>query len=143
MEGPYKATYRGPNRGGWDVAKDDGPVGLTKDQAEFVAAVLNLQHLNPMMALTTEFLTDALEALVERDRGSVWRPIETAPRSAGLTKNRYVLVRGPSGYVGTKHFVVLAYHDDQYRPRDPWRLIDNSALSDFGWVPEEWAEVPK
>lgn len=73
---------------------------------------------------------------------SAWRPIATAPESGFGRPRHYVLVRGPSGMVGTKHFVVKAYKDAEYRPNDPWRLVDNGALSDFGWEPDEWMEVP-
>lgn len=118
-------------------------VSFTRSQAEFVAAVLNLAAVNGEKILSTEFLTDALKAMSERDRGTPWRPIATAPRSAGSPAVHCVLVRGPSQMRGVKHFVVLAYHDDHYRPLDPWRLIDNSALSDFSWVPEEWMEIPE
>jgi hypothetical protein len=80
--------------------------------------------------------------LREARAASAWKPISTAPKS-GIGKRVYILVRGPSGMQDTRHFVVSAYHDSHYRPLDPWRMIDNSALSDFGWEPTEWMEIPK
>lgn len=80
--------------------------------------------------------------LVERIEHSAWQPIDTAPRSGFGKPRRYVLVRGPSGTVGTDHDVILAYHDAEYRPHDPWRDVNNDALSDFGFEPTEWMEVP-
>ncbi len=65
-----------------------------------------------------------------------WRPIASVP------KKRLVLVRGASGMGRNSTFYVAAYFDDEYRPLDPWRMVDNSALSDFGWVPVEWMELP-
>lgn len=117
-------------------------VSFTQAQAETVAAILNLAEINGEKILMIEWLTDALAAMNRRDRGTAWRPIVTAPRSGFGNPRRFVLTRGPSGYTTTDKFVVLAYHDAEYRPHDPWRMLDNSALSDFGWVPEEWAEVP-
>jgi len=118
-------------------------VHFTEAQAKFVAAVMNLAEIAGDEIFSTEWMMNAVKTLAERKRGSPWRPIETAPHSAGLAESRYVLVRGPPpGYVGTKHFVVLACYDDQYR-HDRWRLPDNTALSDFGWTPTEWMEVPE
>jgi hypothetical protein len=72
-----------------------------------------------------------------------WRPIETAPRSGFGEPNRYVLVRGPSGMVGVEHDVILAYHNAEYRPLDPWRDVHGDALADRGLAPTEWMEVPE
>lgn len=74
---------------------------------------------------------------------SAWQPIVTAPRSGFGAPRRYVLVRGPSGMVYTEYNVVLAYHDAEYRPRDPGRDIHNDTLSDQGLEPTEWCEVPE
>ena len=68
---------------------------------------------------------------------SGWRPIDT-----NTPHGRFLLVRGPSGQLGEKYFVVQAKHDVEYRPHDPWRFVDDTALSDSGWVPTEWMEVP-
>jgi len=66
----------------------------------------------------------------------MWKPISTAPWV------KLVLVRGPSQMATHPTFYVAAYFDDEYRPLDPWRMVDNGALSDFGWVPTEWMELP-
>ena len=65
-----------------------------------------------------------------------WKPISSAPRK------RLVLVRGNSHMSTHRTFYVAAYHDEEYRPLDPWRMVDNSSLSDFGWKPTEWMELP-
>jgi hypothetical protein len=73
---------------------------------------------------------------------SSWQPIATAPRSGFDASRHYVLVRGQSR-MDDELFIVKAYHDAEYYPRDPWRGIDNDALSDFGWEPTEWMKVPE
>lgn len=78
-----------------------------------------------------------------RNEKSPWKPIATAPQSGFGKSRRYVLVRGPSQVSDTEHFVVKAYHDAEYRPIDPWRMVDHSAVSDFGWIPTEWMEEPQ
>lgn len=72
-----------------------------------------------------------------------WKPIDTAPRSGFGRPRRYVLVRGPSGMLGTPYFVTLAYHDAEYRPEDSWLDVNNDRLTDYGWRPTEWMEVPE
>lgn len=66
-----------------------------------------------------------------------WKPISSAP------KNTWLLVRGDSGYLPCPVFVTLAKHDAEYRPLDPWGDVQGSRLSDRGWTPVEWTDVPK
>jgi hypothetical protein len=66
-----------------------------------------------------------------------WKPIASAP------EKRWVLVRGDSGYMGCKVFVTIAKCDREFRPLSPWADVQNSGLSDRGWTPLEWTEVPK
>lgn len=63
-----------------------------------------------------------------------WRSIlEGAP-----PRNVVLEVCGDSGMITNRVFLALAYHDANYRPLDPWRDIQGSALSDQGWIPTFW-----
>ncbi len=67
---------------------------------------------------------------------SEWKPIDTAPR------NKLVFVRGGSGYTIHRTFITLAHKNVIYRPRDPWMDVQNTQLSERGWTPTEWREIP-
>jgi len=64
-----------------------------------------------------------------------WQPIETAP------KNKYIMLRGDSGMLTYPKFYVVGKLDLSYR--DDWIDINNDRLTDSGYVPEEWMEIPE
>ena len=64
-----------------------------------------------------------------------WRPIETAP------ENKYVLLRGDSGMRTYPKFYVAGKLNLTYR--DDWINIHNDRLTDYGYVPEEWDDIPE
>lgn len=64
-----------------------------------------------------------------------WKPMETAP------KNKYIMVRGDSGMRTYPQFYIVAKLEPEYR--DDWINIDNDRLTDYGYVPEEWTEIPE
>ena len=68
---------------------------------------------------------------------NTWGPIEDAP------KGRFVLVRGPSGYRSTEHFVISAREMSGYEHMRIWRDVCGKALADSGWSPTEWMEIPQ
>lgn len=141
-EAPKYRIARRPYSRLYDIVTENcnpgARAGLTEDQAQASCDLLNLAELNPDMPLTAGF-SKVLEGASRGARakaGYLWRPIATAP------PGKFVLVRGPSGYITTKHFVVKAILDTQYRePR--WRGTDGDPISDCGWVPEEWMEIPE
>lgn len=61
-----------------------------------------------------------------------WFPIDTAPR------NKYVLVRRPSGSSTTPYRILVARHDADYRPHNPWVNHNNDAVTDEGEGPDLW-----
>lgn len=75
------------------------------------------------------------ETVDKSEPKSMWKPIETAP------KNKYIMVRGDSGTSTYPKFYVVAIFIPEYR--DEWVNIHNNRLTDSGYIPEEWAEVPK
>lgn len=61
-----------------------------------------------------------------------WRPIKDAPH------NRYVMLRGPSGYNSTPHRVLVARWSEQ---SDNWRTHDGDSVTDSGPMPTEYMEL--
>jgi len=74
------------------------------------------------------------EEVVKPESESKWKPIDTAP------KNRYIMVRGDSGMLTYPKFYTVAIFNPEYR--DDWINIHNDRLTDSGYVPEEWMEIP-
>lgn len=67
-----------------------------------------------------------------------WQPIATAPA------NQWVDVRGTHGMetkMRPKMFMCIACKMVDYRPLNPWRDLQNDALSDYGWEPLEWRKL--
>lgn len=58
----------------------------------------------------------------------------------------HILVCGDSGSNAHPSFIMVAYYDHQYRRsldgQIRWLTIDNDALTDYGYVPTHWCEVP-
>lgn len=65
-----------------------------------------------------------------------WQPIETAP------KDRWILLRGESGYVQRPYRVHICRWEGDYRPHDPWQTSEGASFEDDGGPPTHWAEVP-
>lgn len=63
-----------------------------------------------------------------------WKPIASAPR------NTYILLRGDSGMLTYPKFYIVGKLELDYR--DDWININNDRLTDYGYVPEEWMEIP-
>lgn len=66
-----------------------------------------------------------------------WQPIETAPKDG-----TYVLLAGPSGYMGTPLRVEVCRYDFKYRPLNPWQTYANDAFTDSGPPATHWMPLP-
>ena len=67
---------------------------------------------------------------------SEWQPIETAP------KDRWILLRGESGYRGRPYRAHVGHWDAEYRPRNPWQTSEADCFEDDGDPPTHWMELP-
>lgn len=65
-------------------------------------------------------------------------PMETAPLDG-----TYVLLFGPSGYMGTPLRCEVCRFDPEYRPRNPWQTYSHNGFSDSGEPPVGWLPLPK
>jgi len=63
-----------------------------------------------------------------------WHPIETAPW------DREVLLKGVSGYVAHKNFIVNGYRIQDWHQGE-WNDVTGIRLSDRGWFPLYWIEL--
>jgi hypothetical protein len=63
-----------------------------------------------------------------------WIPVDERLPPRG----QRVLVRGDSGVTTFPVYFVVAYHDDEYRPHNPWRDILNDAITDCFELPTHW-----
>jgi hypothetical protein len=66
------------------------------------------------------------------------QPIETAP-----TDGTYILLFGPSGYIGTPLRCEVCRHNDKLRPHQPWVNHAGDSFTDGGESPTHWAPLPK
>lgn len=66
-----------------------------------------------------------------------WQPLETAPRDG-----TYILLAGPSGYMGTPLRVEVCRHDAGYHPLQPWVNYANNSFMDGGEAPTCWMPLP-
>lgn len=65
-----------------------------------------------------------------------WRPID-----ANAMDGNYYMLRGPSGYIGTPHRVVVAKYDPMFRPHQPWVTYSGESVLDDGKMPTEYMEL--
>jgi hypothetical protein len=61
-----------------------------------------------------------------------WLPLAAAPR------NRWLLLRGPSGLSRVPHRYIVAKHDAEYRPLQPWVDLNHNSVLDGGEMLTEW-----
>ena len=69
---------------------------------------------------------------------ATWKSIETAPRDG-----TYILLAGPSGYIGTSLRVEVCKYDAEYRPHQPWITHAGNSFLDGGEAPTHWMELPE
>lgn len=67
-----------------------------------------------------------------------WRPIETAPHDG-----TYVIVGGPSGYIGTPMRAEVCRYDANFRPLSPWVTHANDSFTDGGPQCTHWIPLPE
>lgn len=67
-----------------------------------------------------------------------WQPIETAPRDG-----TYILLAGPSGYMGTPLRVIVCRYNPEFRPRQPWVDYAGDSFLDSGDAPTYWLPLPE
>lgn len=65
------------------------------------------------------------------------KPIETAPKDGS-----YILLFGPSGYIGTPLRCEVCHYDPEYKPLQPWVNHACNAFTDSGEAPTHWAPLP-
>lgn len=57
--------------------------------------------------------------------------------------DRVVLTKGPSGYIFPAHmFFQAARYMPHYRPYSPWQTVTSDSMSDYGFEPTHWSEIP-
>lgn len=83
-------------------------------------------------------MREELDVRTPLSNGCLLNPIETAPKDG-----RYILLFGPSGYVGTPLRCEVARYDSEYRPLNPWQTHSNDAFTDGGGEPTHWMELPE
>lgn len=69
------------------------------------------------------------------------QPIATAPRNGS-----YILLAGPSGYIGTPlRFAAGRWDEDRKRTRrpNPWMTHSGDDFTDGGEAPTHWMPLPK
>lgn len=59
---------------------------------------------------------------------------------------QFVLLTGDSGYTATPSFVTVGRRYESFRPANGgpirWLGIGDTPLSDYGWEPTHWADLP-
>ena len=65
------------------------------------------------------------------------RPIETAPLDG-----TYVILFGPSGYIGTPLRCEVCKYDAEFRPHNPWINHAGDAFTDGGEPATHWMPLP-
>lgn len=82
-----------------------------------------------------------IDALIETYR---WKPIDKhTPR------DRFLMLRGDSGYHSTPYRIMIARYREEYETRDPdgktnnycWRTHSNDSVMDDGDMPTEWMDL--
>ncbi len=68
---------------------------------------------------------------------ATWAPITTAPLDG-----TYILLAGPSGYMGTPLRVEVCRYDAGYHPLQPWVTHANNSFLDGGDAPTHWMPLP-
>lgn len=82
------------------------------------------------------------------DAQAIVRALETAgifgprPMSSAPTDGRYVLLFGPSGYIGTPLRCEVCRYDAEYRPRQPWVNHASNSFEDGGAPATGWMPCP-
>ena len=66
-----------------------------------------------------------------------WMPIDTAPHDG-----TYILLAGPSGYMGTPLRVEVCKYDAEFRPKQPWVNHGGDSFTDGGVAPTLWMPLP-
>lgn len=72
------------------------------------------------------------------DTNNIWQPIETAPKNGS-----FILLAGPSGYIGTPLRVEVCQYDEKYRPLQPWVTYAGDSFEDSGEPATYWMPLPK
>lgn len=65
----------------------------------------------------------------------IWKPISRAPHGI------YVVLRGESGYIGTPYRLLVARHDVEFRPKQPWVTYAGDSVTDDGEMPTHFATL--
>lgn len=66
-----------------------------------------------------------------------WQSLDTAPLDG-----TYILLAGPSGYIGTPLRAEVCKYDAEYRPHQPWVNHSNDSFMDGGEAPTCWMPLP-
>lgn len=64
-------------------------------------------------------------------------PMDVVPKDG-----TYVILFGPSGYVGTPHRAAVCRWDPKFRPRQPWVDYAGDSFLDGGEAPIGWWPLP-
>jgi hypothetical protein len=78
-----------------------------------------------------------IEDVLNNHASYEWQPIETAPKDG-----TYVLLAGPSGYIGTPLRVEVCKYDADYRPLQPWVDYGGQSFLHSGGPPTHWMPLP-
>lgn len=65
------------------------------------------------------------------------RLINTAPKDG-----TYVILFGPSGYMGTPFRCQMCRYDSKYRPLQPWVTYSSDSFEDSGEPATHWLPAP-
>lgn len=65
------------------------------------------------------------------------KPISTAPKD-----ETYILLFGPSGYMGTPLRCEVCKYASVYRPLQPWVTFAGDSFEDGGEPATHWTELP-
>jgi hypothetical protein len=65
-----------------------------------------------------------------------WYPLIALPQPRQL-----VLIHGETSNTFHRTFLATGYHDEEYRPLDPWTLPNGDSFNDIGWKPLKWTLI--
>lgn len=117
----------------WNIDHDQLPKLTAEQWPEFRDNPPRyLMHTDKVQA---EAIIREVEKRQKSSGDAIWQPIATAP------KDEWIEVCGDSGYSTVDHFIAVARHNATYRPLNPWRNVQNDALSDCGWTPLFWRKL--